>query len=86
MKKSKLSNVEDRATYKTWEAAVMAGCGDRSIRTLVAKGIVPSIRFGRHVVIPKQAFMRWLDSCGGKVDDGLTIASPPNKKGRQLEV
>jgi excisionase family DNA binding protein len=59
-------NVDDgvRATFKIPEAALRAGCGPKMIRELVNKGLIPHFRFGRNILIPKAAFMRWLDSAG----------------------
>jgi excisionase family DNA binding protein len=55
-----------RVTLKVHEAAEIAGCGDRAIRNMIAAGKIPSIRFGRNVVIPRSAFLRWLDAAGEK--------------------
>jgi excisionase family DNA binding protein len=53
-----------RQTYKVPEAAKVAGVGECAIRKGVAAGTIPHIRFGRNILIPKTAFLRWLDSCG----------------------
>jgi len=55
---------QERATYKVGEAARVAGVGDAAIRRGIAEGSIPHIRFGRNVLIPRTAFMRWIDSCG----------------------
>ena len=55
---------EVRATYKVPEAARVAGVGQSAIRIGIKQGRIPHIRFGRNVLIPKAAFIRWLDSCG----------------------
>ena len=57
-----------RATYKVPEAAKVAGTGERSIRDGIAEGKIPHLRFGRNILIPRVAFHRWLDSCGGQVE------------------
>jgi excisionase family DNA binding protein len=54
-----------RATYKVRDAAKVAGVGECAIRKGVAAGTIPHIRFGRNILIPKTAFLRYLDSCGG---------------------
>ena len=64
MKKLRKGNDGERATWKVSEAAAVAGCGDRSIRRGIAAGIIPHLRFGRNILIPKAAFLRWLDSAG----------------------
>jgi excisionase family DNA binding protein len=53
-----------RATYKVTEAAKVAGTGERAIRNGIASGVVPHIWLGRRLLIPKNAFHRWLDSAG----------------------
>ena len=53
-----------RCTYNVREAACVAGVGERSIRVGVAKGEIPHIRLSRSILIPRNAFHRWLDSCG----------------------
>jgi excisionase family DNA binding protein len=65
-KQSRTLPVKDRATYKVSEAARVAGCGERSIRDGIASGDnpIPHIKFGRNIVIPKEAFHRYLDNCG----------------------
>lgn len=55
-----------RATYKVGEAARVAGVGDLAIRKGIKEGTIPHIRFGRNILIPKNAFHNWLDSCGGE--------------------
>jgi excisionase family DNA binding protein len=66
-----------RATLKIPEAAKIAGVGTRAIYNGVADGKIPHLKFGRNILIPRSAFMRWLDSCGGAVptasdDTGVT--------------
>lgn len=56
---------EIRVTIKIPEAALLAGAGERSIRDGVRAGIIPHLKFGRNIVIPKSAFLRWLDTAGG---------------------
>lgn len=52
------------ATYKAPEAARVARVGTKAIRRGVADGTIPHLRFGRNILIPRNAFHRWLDSCG----------------------
>lgn len=51
-------------TLKVPEAAQIAGCGERAIRNGIDDGSIPHLRFGRNIVIPRSAFIRWLDSAG----------------------
>jgi excisionase family DNA binding protein len=68
--KLKTAEGETRATLKIPEAAKIAGVGTRSIYIAVAAGTIPFLRFGRNILIPRSAFMRWLDSCGGRPQAG----------------
>ncbi len=65
----KLKAVEDqvRATLKIHEAAKIAGVGTRAIYVGVKAGEVPHLMFGRNIPIPRTAFLRWLDTCAGKL-------------------
>jgi excisionase family DNA binding protein len=54
----------NRVTWKVPEAARVAGCGDRAIRNGIANGTIPHVKFGRNIVIPRVAFLRWLEACG----------------------
>jgi len=69
--KLKTADDESRATLKILEAAKIAGVGARSIYKGVADGTIPHLRFGRSILIPRAAFLRWLDSCGGAVPAGV---------------
>jgi len=51
-------------TMKIPEAARVAGCGQRAIRNEIAAGVIPHLKFGRNIVIPKQAFLRFLNNAG----------------------
>jgi excisionase family DNA binding protein len=64
---------QDGATYKVAEAARIARVGAGAIRRGIKAGSIPHIRFGRNILIPKNAFHRWLDSCGGRAV-GPTVA------------
>ena len=62
----KLKENKQAATYKVPEAAAVAGVGDMAIRNGIKAGTIPHIKFGRNILIPKAAFHRFLDSCGGQ--------------------
>jgi excisionase family DNA binding protein len=53
------------ATYKVPEAARIARVGSQAIRKGIKAGRIPHVKFGRSILIPKSAFLRWLDQCGG---------------------
>jgi excisionase family DNA binding protein len=56
-----------RLTLKVAEAAILAGCGKKTIRDLVARGSIPSLpHIGRSIRIPRTAFLRWIDTAGGR--------------------
>jgi len=61
---------DSRATFKVPEAAQVAGVGKRSIYKGIAAGEIPHLRFGRNILIPRTAFMRWLDACGAPAAGG----------------
>jgi len=67
----KTNDDQVRATLKIQEAAKIAGVGTRSIYRGVAAGEIPHLRFGRNILIPKTAFMRWLDACGRTPPSGM---------------
>jgi excisionase family DNA binding protein len=53
-----------RLTLKIHEAAALAGCGQKAIRNGIAAGYIPCLRLGRNLLIPRSAFLRWLDTAG----------------------
>jgi excisionase family DNA binding protein len=59
-----MKNDKTRVTLRIPEAARLAGVGARSIYLGVAAGAIPHIRFGRKILIPKAAFLRWIESGG----------------------
>jgi excisionase family DNA binding protein len=62
----KLKTDETRVTLKIPEAARLAGVGTRAIRNGVAAGNIPHLKFGRCILIPKSAFLRYLDQAGAR--------------------
>lgn len=59
----------NRVTLKVEEAAKIAGCGTRAIRNGVADGTIPCVRLSRNILIPRAAFLRWLDN-GSRTGEG----------------
>lgn len=55
---------EERVTLKVGEAALIAGCGERKLRELIAAGHIPHLRFGRNIRISRAAFLRWIENAG----------------------
>ncbi len=61
-----MRNNEQPITLKVPEAARIARVGTAAIRNGVRSGEIPHLRFGRNILIPRSAFMRWLDACGDR--------------------
>ena len=59
-----MKKTEVTVTYKVGEAAEVAGVGEVAIRNGIKAGVIPHIRFGRNILIPKATFHRWLEACG----------------------
>lgn len=51
----------ERLTLNVEEAAGLLGIGREKTRLLCNSGVIPSLRLGRRLVIPKARFLRWLD-------------------------
>jgi len=54
-----------RATIKVAEAAAIAGCGERAIREGIRSGKIPHLKTGRNILIPRFAFLKWIESGKG---------------------
>jgi excisionase family DNA binding protein len=53
-----------RVTLNVREAAQISGYGERTIRKGIKAGLIPHLGLGRNIVIPRAAFLRWIDSAG----------------------
>ncbi len=51
----------ERLTLNIEEAAELLGIGREKTRLLCNAGVIPSLRLGRRLIIPKSRFLRWLD-------------------------
>lgn len=51
----------ERLTLNIEEAAALLGIGREKTRLLCNAGVIPSLRLGRRLIIPKSRFMRWID-------------------------
>jgi excisionase family DNA binding protein len=51
----------ERLTLKLEEAAALLGIGREKTRLLCVSGVIPSLRLGRRLIIPKGRFQKWLD-------------------------
>ena len=62
--KRKASYLENAKCYSVREAAALSGLGAASAYKAVKAGIMPHIRIGRRILIPRSALEKWLDNCG----------------------
>jgi excisionase family DNA binding protein len=51
----------ERLTLRVQEAAGLLGIGREKTRLLCRDGVIPSLRLGRRLLIPKTQFFRWLN-------------------------
>lgn len=58
------SSAAPRLTMSVAEAAVALGMPRSSAYAAVARGAIPCIRFGRHIVVPRAAVDRLLEGDG----------------------
>jgi excisionase family DNA binding protein len=70
--------VVERETLTVSETAQAIGISRNRAYELCAEGVIPSLRLGGRIVIPKAAFTEWLSSAGKgqdaqpDADDGAT--------------
>lgn len=60
------ANDDAPVTLKVPEAARIARCGERAIRKAIAEGKIPHLRWGRNIVIPRLAFLKFLNTAGSQ--------------------
>jgi excisionase family DNA binding protein len=53
----------DKLLVTPTEAAVLIGVGRTTIYSLIARGIIPSVRIGRSVRVPLEPLRNWVDAC-----------------------
>ena len=53
--------VQSRCVYTAGEIQQMLGIGKNETYRLIHSRVFPSIRIGHRIVIPKEAFHRWLN-------------------------
>ena len=56
-----------RPTMDVAEAAVLLGVSPWLVLQQIAKGNLPHKRFGRRILIPRRAFLAWLEDVDGPV-------------------
>jgi excisionase family DNA binding protein len=54
--------LNDRLTYKPYEAASLLGIGRNTVYMLINSGVLRSIRIGRKLIVPASAIAEFLDS------------------------
>ena len=54
-----------RPTMDVAEAAVLLGVSPWLVLQQIAKGNLPHKRFGRRILIPRRAFLAWLEDVDG---------------------
>lgn len=53
----------DKLLVTPTEAAILIGVGRTTIYSLIARGVIPSVRIGRSVRVPLEPLRRWVDDC-----------------------
>lgn len=64
-----------RKSYTVPEAAFLTGLGVATVYRAIDEGMIPHIRVGRRIVIPRTALDRWLETCGAS----SSPVPPPNR-------
>ena len=59
------SSTPTRPTMDVAEAAVLLGVSPWLVLQQIAKGNLPHKRFGRRILIPRRAFLAWLEDVDG---------------------
>ena len=52
----------ERLVYSVREACALLGLSKNSVYARIREGVIPSIRVGARLLIPRIAFERWLES------------------------
>jgi excisionase family DNA binding protein len=65
-----LASSEQAAWISVKEIAELCHLGQVTIRRLIAENVIPHIRVGRKILIPRAAFFRWWES------EALTVRIP----------
>lgn len=49
------------------ECASLLGVARNTAYSLAARGVIPTLRLGRRIVVPRIAFERWMESAGDEI-------------------
>ena len=60
-----LQDYKDRAAISPLDVAALLGVSEPTTRALIAREDFPSLRAGRRILLPMDAFLRWLDEQAG---------------------
>ena len=52
----------EKRTYNAVEVAAMLGISKSKVYDLIRQGVIPSLKLGSRVVIPKSKFDEWVDN------------------------
>ena len=52
----------EKRTYNAVEVAAMLGISKSKVYDLIRQGVIPSLKLGSRVVIPKSRFDEWVDN------------------------
>ena len=61
---------EERLVYSVREACTLLGLSKNSVYARIREGVIPSIRVGARLLIPRVALRRWLESASGNDGQG----------------
>lgn len=63
--------MEGKLTYTISETARLLAISRTSAYLLAGQGVIPAVRLGRRLLVPKAALERMLESAGKNEDQGL---------------
>ena len=61
MTTAKKEESEQRLTLTVPQAGALLGCGKNKSYALAKAGVIPTIRLGSRLVVPKKKFLTWLN-------------------------
>lgn len=61
-----------RSTLSVSECASEIGIGRNQAYQLISEGVIPHLRLGKRIVVPRLALDRWLASAGRPEERGAT--------------
>ncbi len=52
---------DEKLTMSIPEAAALLGCSRNHAYKMVHEGVIPTIKIGRKLVVPKERFLKWVN-------------------------